>query len=43
MDAAGIALAKEDNKPILVMNMTVPGNISKAVRGEHVGTLISSS
>src|SRR5210317_661022 len=43
MDAAGIALAKEDKKPILVMNMTVPGNVRKAVRGEHVGTLISSS
>ena len=42
MDAAGIALAKEDNKPILVMNMTVPGNIKKAVLGEQVGTLISS-
>lgn len=42
MDAAGIALAKEDDKPILVMNMTVPGNIKKAVLGEEVGTLISS-
>ncbi len=42
MDAAGIALAKEDRKPILVMNMTVPGNISRAVCGENVGTLISS-
>ena len=42
MDAAGIALAKEDQKPILVMNMTVPGNIKKAVCGENVGTLISS-
>lgn len=42
MDAAGIALAKEDNKPILVMDMTVPGNIKKAVRGEQVGTLIST-
>jgi len=42
MDAAGIALAKEDKKPILVMNMTVPGNIEKAVLGENVGTLISS-
>lgn len=41
MDAAGIALAKEDQKPILVMNMTVPGNIKKAVCGENVGTLIS--
>ncbi|MEJ2056259.1 MAG: UMP kinase, partial [Desulfofustis sp.] len=30
MDAAGIALAKEDNKPILVMNMAVAGNITKA-------------
>jgi uridylate kinase len=42
MDAAGIALAKEDNKPIMVMNMTVPGNIMKAVLGEQVGTLITS-
>ena len=42
MDAAGIALAKEDKKPILVMNMTVPGNVRKAVLGENVGTLISS-
>ena len=41
MDAAGIALAKEDKKPILVMNMTVPGNVRKAVLGENVGTLIS--
>ncbi len=40
MDAAGIALAKEDKKPILVMNMTAPGNISKAVLGEPVGTVI---
>jgi uridylate kinase len=40
MDAAGIALAKEDEKPILVMNMTVPGNIKKAVLGEPVGTVI---
>jgi len=42
MDAAGIALAKEDNKPILVMNMAVAGNITKAVSGENVGTLIKS-
>ena len=42
MDAAGIALAKEDGKPILVMNMTVPGNVRKAVLGENIGTLIST-
>lgn len=42
MDAAGIALAKEDNKPIKVLNMAVSGNIRKAVSGEAVGTLIHS-
>jgi uridylate kinase len=42
MDAAGIALAKEDNKPIRVLNMGVAGNIRKAVYGENVGTLITS-
>jgi len=42
MDAAGIALAKEDNKPILVINMTQSGNIRRAVIGEKLGSLISS-
>lgn len=42
MDAAGITLAKEDKKPILVLNMTKSGNIHRAISGENVGTLISS-
>ena len=42
MDAAGIALAKEDNKPIMVLNMNIAGNIKRAISGEHVGTLITS-
>ncbi|MFV0438230.1 MAG: UMP kinase [Desulfopila sp.] len=42
MDAAGIALAKEDDKPIKVLNMAVRGNIKRAVCGEPVGTLITS-
>jgi uridylate kinase len=41
MDATGIALAKDDNKPIVVLNMNIPGNIKRAVCGEHVGTMIS--
>jgi uridylate kinase len=41
MDAAGIALAKEDNLPIMVLNMAVPGNIKRAALGEKVGTIIS--
>ena len=40
MDAAGIALAREDNLPIMVLNMNVAGNILKAAMGEKVGTVI---
>ncbi|TKB08802.1 UMP kinase [Desulforhopalus sp. IMCC35007] len=42
MDAAGIALAKEDNLPIMVLNMGVVGNIKKAAIGDNVGTIITS-
>lgn len=42
MDAAGIALAKEDKLPIMVLNMGVSGNIEKAALGEEVGTLITA-
>jgi uridylate kinase len=42
MDAAGIAIAKEDGKPIMVLNMTKPGNIRRAVCGEVVGSIITS-
>lgn len=42
MDAAGIALAKEDNLPIMVLDMGVAGNIVKAAIGENVGTVIAS-
>ena len=42
MDATGIALAKDDDKPIMVCNMNVAGNIRKAVTGETIGTLIRS-
>lgn len=42
MDAAGIALAKEDNLPIMVLNMGVAGNILCAAMGKNVGTLITS-
>lgn len=42
IDAAGIALAKEDNLPVMVLNMAVAGNILRAAMGESVGTLITS-
>lgn len=42
MDAAGIALAKEDSLPVMVLNMGVAGNIARAAAGENVGTIITS-
>jgi uridylate kinase len=41
MDAAGISLAKEDKLPIMVLNMSVAGNIRRAAMGQNVGTLIT--
>lgn len=41
MDSAGISLAKDDKKPIMVLNMNVAGNIKKAIYGEKIGTFIS--
>lgn len=42
MDAAGISLARDNNLPIFVFDMTEPGNIVKAVMGDDVGTLITT-
>jgi len=42
MDTTAIAQCMEHNLPILVFNYKTEGNIERAVRGEQVGTLISS-
>ncbi len=41
MDAAAIALCRENRLPIVVFNMMKPGNLLAAVNGEHVGTLVN--
>lgn len=42
MDASAISLCMENHLPIMVFNMTEPGNIMKAVCGDlSVGTLVS--
>ncbi|HEY8169989.1 MAG TPA: UMP kinase [Candidatus Limnocylindria bacterium] len=41
LDATAVSLAMDNEMPIVVFDMTVPGNISRAVRGERIGTLIS--
>jgi uridylate kinase len=41
MDQAAIALCRENKLPIVVFDMSVPGNIMKVVTGESVGTIVS--
>ncbi len=41
MDQAAIAVCRENDLPIVVFDMTVPGNICKVVAGEAVGTRVS--
>jgi uridylate kinase len=41
MDATAISLCMDNNLPIIVFNLTVPGNIKKLVLGEKMGTLVT--
>jgi len=41
MDHAAISLCRDNNIPIIVLNIFKTGNIAKAVCGQQVGTLIS--
>jgi uridylate kinase len=41
LDATAVSLAMDNEMPIMVFDMTVPGNIARALRGERIGTLIS--
>ena len=41
-DATAISLCQDNHLPIVVFNLLVEGNISRAVRGERIGTLINS-
>lgn len=40
MDSTAIALCKDNNIPIIVFDLSVKGNIRRAVMGEQIGTLV---
>ncbi len=42
MDMTAFTLCQENNLPIIVFDMNKPGNLEKLVKGEKVGTLITS-
>ena len=41
MDAAAVSLCKDNNLPIIVLNIHHPGAVLGALRGEQVGTLVT--
>ncbi len=41
MDQTAITLCKENQLPLVVLNIHSPGAIERAVRGERIGTLVS--
>ena len=41
MDATAISLCMDNNLPVIVFNLTDPGNIKRVLLGEEVGTLVS--
>ena len=40
MDAAAVSLCKDNSMPLLVFDMTKPGNIKRILKGEPVGTVV---
>lgn len=40
MDMTAVSLAREQNVPLVVFALSVPGNVARAVSGERVGTIV---
>jgi uridylate kinase len=43
MDSTAFSLCMDNNMPIIVFNFFEPGNLARVVRGDTVGTLVTSS
>ncbi len=43
MDSTAIALCKDNSIPIMVFDLSVKGNIQRAVMGESIGTIVGGS
>ncbi len=41
MDSTAISLCRENNLPIIVFDLTMPGNIKGVIMGKKIGTLVS--
>ena len=43
MDSTAISLCKDNNIPIIVFDLSVPGNVRRAIMGESIGTIVGGS
>lgn len=43
MDSTAFALCKDNSIPIMIFNLSVRGNIQRAVSGENIGTIVGGS
>lgn len=43
MDKSGVSLCMDNQMPILVFNLFTEGNLKRAILGEEIGTLVTSS
>ena len=43
MDATAIAMARENKIPVLVFDITQPGNLIRAINGEKIGTIVGGN
>jgi uridylate kinase len=41
MDQTAFTMGMENRLPLLVFNVTVPGNLARALKGEAVGTRVA--
>ncbi len=42
MDSTAITFCMDNELPIIVFDVTAPGNIRRALLGERIGTLVSA-
>jgi uridylate kinase len=42
MDLTALTMCMEHKLPLIVFDYKVPGNITRAVRGEPIGTLVKA-
>jgi uridylate kinase len=42
MDMTAVSLCKDNNMPMIIFNMTEPGNIRRVIAGEKIGSLVTA-